>query len=72
VTEVDVSEHDEKAEERVEDLDVPESESEEVKGGASPQLSNDRLGFKQGLKFNKIQLGNKVNPGGGSFGDGSV
>jgi hypothetical protein len=65
-----MSEHDPKSEEHVEDLDVPESESEEVKGGllpASGQLSN-----KVGLKFSKIQLGNKVDPGSFKLGDGSV
>jgi hypothetical protein len=56
-----VSEHDEKAEERVEDLDVPESESEDVKGGLLPAV---QVGLKQGLKINKIQLGDKFNPGG--------
>ena len=66
-----MSEHDEKGEERVEDLDVPESESEDVKGGLLPAA--DQVGFKQGLKFNKIQpIGGKHNPGAGRFGDGSV
>lgn len=64
-----MSEHDEKNEERVEDLDVPESESEDVKGGL---LAADKLGFKQGIKFNKNQIANKFNPSGGSFGGGSV
>jgi len=59
-----MSEHDEKAEERVEDLDVPESESEEVKGGLSLNFS------KIEQKVQKVQ---KIQPGGLSqFGDGSV
>ena len=69
-----MSEHDEKGEERVEDLDVPESESEDVKGGLLS--STDQISFKQGQKFNKVQQkfswGSKHSPGGGSFGDGSV
>ena len=69
-----MSEHDEKGEERVEDLDVPESESEDVKGGLLS--STDQIAFKQGLKINKVQQkfswGRKDTPGGGSFGDGSV
>ena len=66
-----MSEHDEKGEEHVEDLDVPESESEDVKGGLLPgtdQISNKtgfKQGFKQGTKFNKFSWGNKL-------GDGSV
>jgi hypothetical protein len=63
-----VSEHDEKSEERVEDLDVPESESEDVKGGLLPATQ-----FEQKVqKFNKFDLGaQKFNPT-GRFGDGSV
>ena len=62
-----MSEHDEKAEERVEDLDVPESESDEVKGGALNAYS------KIGQKFQKVDLSSqKVNPGGTRLGDGSV
>jgi hypothetical protein len=65
-----VSEHDEKGEERVEDLDVPESESDDVKGGL---LGAHKVGFKQDLKFGKHQLGGiKLNPGGTNLGDGSV
>ena len=60
-----MSEHDPKAEERVEDLDVPESESEEVKGGS--------LNFsKIEQKFQKVDIGKKIRPGGAQFGDGSV
>ena len=62
-----MSEHDEKAEEHVEDLDVPESESEDVKGGLLPS----QIGWKS-QKFQKIQLGDKTRPDLGSFGDGSV
>ena len=59
-----MNEHDPKAEERVEDLDVPESESEEVKGGLSLNFS------KIEQKVQKVQ---KIQPGGLSqFGDGSV
>jgi len=63
-----MSEHDPKSEERVEDLDVPESESEEVKGGLSLNFS------KIEQKFSKIDVSSqKVRPGDlGSFGDGSV
>ena len=63
-----MSEHDEKAEERVEDLDVPESESEEVKGGLN-------FANKFDAKFGKIkgEFSHKIDPGSlGSFGDGSV
>ena len=66
-----MSEHDEKGEERVEDLDVPESESEDVKGGnliADKSLGN-KLGFKQGIKFNKVQ---QKFSWGSNPGDGSV
>ena len=63
-----MSEHDEKGEERVEDLDVPESESEDVKGGLLP--ASDQISQKH-FKFSKVQLGEKFNPG-GRFGDGSV
>ena len=66
-----MSEHDEKGEERVEDLDVPESESEDVKGGLLS--AGNKLSFKQELKFSKHQLGgNKINPNIGNLGDGSV
>jgi hypothetical protein len=63
-----LSEHDEKAEEHVEDLDVPESESEDVKGG---------LQFQK-VEFGKVRLGKhgpiagKHNPGDMRLGDGSV
>lgn len=65
-----MTEHDPKSEEHVEDLDVPESESEEVKGGLLP--ASEQLSHKVGLKFSKVQLGNKINPGSAKFGDGSV
>ena len=61
-----MTEHDPKSEERIEDLDVPESESEDVKGG---------LNFsKIEQKFSKINISSqKVRPGDlGSLGDGSV
>jgi hypothetical protein len=64
-----MSEHDEKAEEHVEDLDVPESESEEVKGGLLP--ASDQLSSKH-WKLSKVNLGQKFNPGSNRFGDGSV
>jgi hypothetical protein len=65
-----MSEHDPKAEERneerVEDLDVPESESEDVKGGIYK--------FQKFVKIHKNDIQQKVNPGdlGGKWGDGSV
>jgi hypothetical protein len=63
-------EHDPKSEERVEDLDVPESESEDVKGGLLPAV---QIGNKLSQKVNKIQIsGNKISPDAGRFGDGSV
>ena len=65
-----MSEHDPKSEEHVEDLDVPESESEEVKGGLLPY--SEQLSNKVGQKFSKIQLGSKIDPGSAKFGDGSV
>jgi hypothetical protein len=58
-------EHEHDSEERVEDLDVPESESEDVKGGAvdmfhkidaagiKGELKLDSVGLKQGLNFHK-------------------
>lgn len=64
-------EHDPKAEERVEDLDVPESESEDVKGGLLS--ANLKIGDQLSQKVNKIQIsGNKISPDLGRFGDGSV
>jgi type VI protein secretion system component Hcp len=41
-----VSEHDEKSEEHVEDLDVPETESEDVKGGVSLNYSKIEFEYK--------------------------
>lgn len=60
-----------KPEEHVEDLDVPESESEDVKGGLLPYSKLDKTNFQ---KFSKIDISQKVNPGdlGGRLGDGSV
>jgi hypothetical protein len=63
-------EHDPKAEEHVEDLDVPESESDDVKGGLLPAVHQQK--FNKFQKFNKIDIGNKIDPGAGRFGDGSV
>ena len=64
-----MNEHDPKAEERVEDLDVPESESEEVKGG----LLAAKGGANQlKIKLDAGQYNVKLNPGAGQFGDGSV
>ena len=60
-----MNEHDPKGEERVEDLDVPESESDDVKGGLLPAVQIDQLS-------QKVQKVQKVNPGSISFGDGSV
>jgi hypothetical protein len=65
-----MSDHDEKSEEHVEDLDVPESESEDVKGGLLP--AQQQIAHKVEGKFSKIQFGQKFNPGAGRFGDGSV
>jgi hypothetical protein len=69
-----MSEHDEKAEERVEDLDVPESESEDVKGGLLPAsgLVGDKQSPVLGEKFQKVDIAQKWNPGGARLGDGSV
>jgi len=69
-----MSEHeqDPRAEERVEDLDVPEEESEDVKGGLN--FTNQAQKFsKIEQKFSKVDVASKIQPGGlGSFGDGSV
>jgi hypothetical protein len=71
-----MSEHDPKAEERneerIEDLDVPESESEDVKGGLLPAVEGQK--FVKLQKFQKVDFQQKVNPGdlGGKWGDGSV
>jgi hypothetical protein len=62
-----MSEHDEKAEERVDDLDVPESESEDVKGGLLPAVHDI-----QSQKVQKVEIAQKFNPGAAKFGDGSV
>ena len=63
-----MSEHDEKAEERVEDLDVPESESDEVKGGLLPAAGANQLK----IKLDAGQYNVKLNPGSAKLGDGSV
>jgi hypothetical protein len=59
-------------EEHVEDLDVPESESEDVKGGLLPAVEGHK--FHKFHKFSKVDFQQKVNPGdlGGRLGDGSV
>jgi hypothetical protein len=65
-----MTEHDPKNEERIEDLDVPESESEDVKGGLLPAIHQQKF-----QKFQKVDIqSQKVNPGdlGGRLGDGSV
>lgn len=64
-----MNEQDPKAEERVEDLDVPESESEDVKGGLLPA---NKIGDQLTQKVSKIEgAGLKINLG-TRFGDGSV
>jgi hypothetical protein len=64
-----MNEHDPKSEEHVEDLDVPESESEEVKGGLLPASQFSKIE----QKVQKVQISQKIKPGNlGSFGDGSV
>lgn len=66
-----MTEHDPKAEERVEDLDLPESESEDVKGGLLPAVQ--KVSSKIEGRFSKVELGGeKLNPGAGRFGGGSV
>jgi hypothetical protein len=64
-----MNEHDPKAEERVEDLDVPESESEEVKGGLLPAAG---AANQLKIKLDAGQYNVKLNPGSAKFGDGSV
>jgi hypothetical protein len=61
-----------KPEEHVEDLDVPESESEDVKGGLLPAIEGSK--FSKFQKFHKIDVSHKIDPGnlGGRLGDGSV
>jgi hypothetical protein len=67
---MDEREH-EHAEDHVEDLDVPESESDEVKGGLN--FTADQFSSKIEQKVQKIGVQSKIRPGGlGSFGDGSV
>ena len=60
-----MSDEHEKNEERVDDLDVPESESEDVKGGLLPAVKIEQ-------KFQKVDIAQKFNPGAARFGDGSV
>jgi hypothetical protein len=62
-----MNEHDPKGEERVEDLDVPKSESEDVKGGLLPAVHDIRS-----QKVQKVDIAEKWSPGGAKFGDGSV
>ena len=63
-----MTEHDPKAEERVEDLDVPESESEDVKGG----LNYSKIEYNV-QKVQKVdQISGKHLPGTTKWGDGSV
>ena len=64
-----MNEHDPKADERVEDLDVPESESEEVKGGLLPAAGAEK---QLKIKLSAGQYNVKLNPGSTQFGDGSV
>ena len=63
-----MNEHDEKSEERVEDLDVPEGESEDVKGGLLPAREIDQ----KWQKFQKVDIASKHKPGLDRLGDGSV
>jgi hypothetical protein len=63
-----MTEHDPKGEEHVEDLDVPESESEDVKGGISLNFSKIE---QVSQKVQKVDIAQKFNPG-AKFGDGSV
>lgn len=68
-----MTEHEQGHDDRVEDLDVPESESDEVKGGL--QFTGKHLGDKMSKfdqKFSKDSFGQKLNPGSSRFGDGSV
>jgi hypothetical protein len=69
-----MSEHDEKADERVEDLDVPESESEDVKGGLLPAIGQSgwKLDKQSPLTGEKFNIADKLNPGTSRLGDGSV
>jgi hypothetical protein len=63
-----MSEHDEKAEERVEDLDVPEDEREDVKGGALNAYIPHAQGEKQGKFQGGVQSPGVITgagPGGG-------
>ena len=64
-----MNEHDPKAEERVEDLDVPESESEEVKGGLLPATG---AANQLKIKLSAGQYNVKLNPASPQLGDGSV
>ena len=65
-----MTEHEQGHDDRIEDLDVPESESDEVKGGLLP--ASKHLGSKIEQKFGKHQFEQKLNPGSTRFGDGSV
>ena len=50
-----MSEHDEKSEDRVEDLDVSESESEDVKGGLSLNYSKIKFDYQPSAGAQKVQ-----------------
>jgi hypothetical protein len=64
-----MSEHDPKSEEHVEDLDVEQSESEDVKGG----LNFSKIEFNTAKKLSPTtDFSKKLSPGGGQLGDGSV
>jgi hypothetical protein len=56
-------EHEHDAESEVEDLDVPESEGEDVKGGALNAYQKDNLAIKGELKLGG-NIGQKFNPSG--------
>ena len=60
------SEHEKGTEDQVEDLDVPESESEDVKGGAFDAFNKANIaGIKGELKISPAA--SKLNPGGLNF-----
>jgi hypothetical protein len=54
-------EHQQDAEPQVEDLDVPESEGEDVKGGAFDAFHKIDGGGIKGLKIDSV--GSKISPG---------
>ena len=65
-----MTDHEQGHDEHVEDLDVPDSESDEVKGGLLP--ASKQVGSKMGQKFQKHFFEQKIDPGVSRFGDGSV